>query len=72
MPIESLIKSSVIPDFCKSFLLSCACVVLAGCITNDLASPILARCENSFRLFINLIAFFSPPLIPKDNIPPAP
>ena len=52
MPIESLIKSSVIPDFCKSFLLSCACVVLAGCITNDLASPILARCENSFRLFI--------------------
>ena len=43
MPIESLIKSSVIPDFCKSFLLSCACVVLAGCITSDLASPILAK-----------------------------
>ena len=64
MPIESLIKSSVIPDFCKS-LLSCACVVLAGCITNDLASPILARCENSFRLFINLIAFFLPPLFQK-------
>ena len=63
IPIESLIKSSVIPDLFKSFLLNCAWVVLAGWITRDLVSPILAKWEKSFKWSINFMALFFPPLI---------
>src|SRR5262249_33540495 len=71
-PIESRIISGSTPAARCSASLSCWWVVEAGWITSDLASPTLARCENSWSLSINRRPASSPPLMPKVRIAPAP
>ena len=55
-PIDKRIMSGVMPPARCSSSLSCWCVVLAGWITSDLASPTLARWLNRFRLSMKFAA----------------
>ena len=72
IPTDILIMSGLTPaDSCSSSF-SWACVVLAGCITKDLASATFARWENILRLSINFLPASSPPFMPNVNIEPAP
>ena len=72
IPTDILIISGLTPAAACSSSLSWACVVLAGCITNDFASATFARWENIWRLSINFFPASSPPFIPNVNIEPAP
>ena len=47
-------------------------VVVAGCITNDFTSATLARSENILRWSMKAHASFSPPLMSKVKMLPAP
>ena len=69
-PIERRTKSSVTPVSSCSSAVSCECVVVAGWMQSDLASPMLARCENSFVLSTNRRPASRPPLMPKPTIAP--
>ena len=51
---------------------SWACVVEAGWITSDLASPTLARCENSCSRSMKRRPASRPPLMSKLKIEPVP
>mgnify|MGYP006883372695 CR=1 FL=1 len=61
-----------IPQANNSSSFNWACVVDAGCITNDLTSATLASNENNSRLSMKSFAFWASPLISKVNIEPAP
>ena len=71
-PIDRRTSSSPTPALARSSTLICWCVVLAGWITSDLASPTLARCENTLSRSISLAPALRPPLMPKLRMAPAP
>ena len=62
----------LIPLSLNSSSFICECVVLAGWITRDLTSATLASNEKISNLSINSWASFTPPLISKVKIEPAP
>ena len=73
-PMERRISSGRTPPFLRSSSESCECVVDAGCMTSDFASPTLARIEKISPLSASAKhrALSEPPLTPKTTIPPAP
>ena len=71
-PIESRIMSGVTPPAACSASLNCACVVLAGWITSDLASPMLARWLKSCTRSMKRRPASSPPRIPNVSTAPGP
>ena len=55
MPTDRRTKSSVTPVVTCSSGVSCECVVEAGWIASDFASPMFARCENSCSELMNVV-----------------
>ena len=72
MPTDRRTNSGVTPVCACSSGVSCECVVVAGWMISDLASPMLARWLNSLTLLISLTPASLPPLMPKPTIAPWP
>ena len=68
VPIDRRIVFGLIPWASLSSSVSCAWVVVAGCITSDLTSATFARSENISSLSINSWASFTPPLMSNVKI----
>ena len=71
-PTDSRIRSGVVPVAICSDASSCECVVEAGWMISDLASPTLASRLKIFTLSMSLRPASTPPLIPNVTIPPKP
>ena len=68
MPIDRRTNSGVTPVCACSSGVSCECVVVAGWMISDFASPMFARWLNSLTLLISLTPASLPPLMPKPTI----
>ncbi len=71
-PTDRRIVPSVMPAFARSSADIRKCVVLAGWITSDFASPTLARCEKILSVSMNLRPCARVPLRSKLNTAPQP
>src|SRR5688572_26444136 len=72
MPIDTRTSSGPMRAARSSSSLSCWCVVEAGWMTSDFASPTLARWLKSCTDSINFCPASRPPLIPNVKMEPAP
>ncbi len=70
MPIDRRTSSGATPAACSSSSVSWEWVAEAGWMTRDLASPLLARCENSWSSSTKRDPASRPALSPKERIPP--
>ena len=72
MPTDNRTYSGVTPVCACSSGVSWECVVVAGWMISDLASPMFARWLNSLTLLISFAPASLPPLMPKPTIAPWP
>ena len=72
MPIDSRTISGSTPAARCSSSDNWRCVVEAGWMTSDLASPMFARCERNCRLSMNYAPAPAPPAMPTVNTLDAP
>ena len=72
MPTERRMRSSERWAALSCSAVSWECVVEAGWMMRDLASPTLARCVKSFTLSTTFRPASRPPLTPKTTTPPKP
>jgi len=71
-PIERRTISGGTPARASSSSFSCRCVVEAGWITSDFASPMLAKWLTKVSASMNFTPASKPPLMPKARSAPAP
>ena len=67
-PIDRRTVPGVMPAAASAASSMRKCVVLAGWITSDFASPMLARCEKSVSASMNLRPASRPPFSSKARI----